>query len=336
MAKNITPIDAVKERIRTREGIEPFQRKVYELRRLVAGDLSVVTNDVGAQAENANLSSNQEFYDFICTTYTNGKSNKLLQTVKTLLMQTNYYFPEVVFENLNPHTAALNAQYCLVRLGDAPLGCNSKDHMRMAALDYMIAGIGWVKACLRNDKPVISVCDVLDMAWDRSVRLTCDIRWASCRYREPLANWIKMFGEAPFANYLTKDDAIGYEQVVELEWYYDTDSAEGSFYVFDTSDMDAPIVEEVNPYYYLENGHKTPFLPYEPFSLLQLPSLRQSIGLVEMMLPNQLAVWESEEAMSLTLSRSAPFYTVTNAALDPEQKKLLEEGEIGPVIATSL
>lgn len=331
MAKSQTPIEVIRARLQTAEGLDNFRRKIYDLRRLVAGDMSAMVPGPPAQSDGPHVPHpQQDLYDFIVLNWQEGRSNKLLQTTKTLLMQTAFHFPEIEFQDLPPTLATLNAQYCALRLGESPRGCNARDHMRMAGLDYMIAGLGWVKACVVGDRPAIVHCDTLDMTWDRTVRLPCEIRWASCRYREPLRVWVEMFGTRPFQQRLGSDP-VGGEQVVELEWYYDLDGDQGTWCVLDAQ-SDAPIHLGPNPYFFTDQGRRQPFLPYEPCYLLNLPSLRVPMGLVEMMLPNQIAVWQAEDNIRLTLERGAPFYTVGRDALTPEEKQKFEDGELGAIV----
>lgn len=326
-----THTDVVTYRIKQSQAFDQFRRKVYDLRRLVAGDYSSIMPAPSASPDEHSITST-DLYDFIVLQVSDGRSNKLLQTIKTLMMQTGYYFPEIEFENLNPTPATLNAEYCKQRLGEAPRGCNARDHMRLSLLDYMVGGIGWVKACIRDDRPALVHCDTLDMTWDRTARLPCEIKWASCKYREPLHVWIDMFGSKSFQTRLIKGDYVGPEQVVELEWYYDVDGPDGSWYVFDTQNMDEPIHKGTNPYYFMDANRKMPYIPYEPMYLLQLPSLRLPIGLAEMMLPHQIGVWEAETNIKTTIQRGAPFYQVTEGALNDEEKQKFEDGDIGTIV----
>lgn len=335
-----TAQEVVRHRLKQADNLDNYRQKVYDFRRLVAGDLSPFIPGPSAEEDEQQRSgalrsmAGRDYYDFIVTSWQDGHSNKLLQTVKTLLMQTAYYFPEIEFENLLPAQAALNAQYCSVRLGDTPRGCSARDHMRMACLDYMIGGLGWVKTCVMGDRPVVQYCDALDMTWDRQVRLPGQIRWASCKYREPLSVWVSMFGRKPFSQLLSDGDPLRGEQVLELEWYYDTEGPTGSWLVWDAQ-QDTAVHEGPNPYFIqdpADPGQRKPFIPYEPLYLLNLPSLRNPIGLVEMMLPNQIAVWEAEDHIRTTIERGSPFYTVTRDGLTPEEKQKFEDGEVGTIV----
>lgn len=326
--------ELVLSRLRGAQGLEQFRKKVYDLRRIVAGDLSPLTPAPVADEDNPQQTTQpqtlSEFCDFIVTYYHEGRSNKILQAIKTLLMQTSLNFPEIEFQDLSPNLAALNAQYCKVRLGESPLGCNARDHMRLALLDYMISGIGWVKVCVRNDQPVVMSCDSLDMTWDRSVRLPTDIRWASCRYREPLGTWVSMFGPQNFKD--LEGDVLATDHLVELEWYYDIEGPAGHWYVVRTDNQEI-VHRGTNPYWFEVNGQtQIPYLPYEPMYYMALPSHRVPIGIVEMMLPNQIALWEAEDNIRTTIQRGAPFYQVAEGSLDPEEEKRFEDGDIGTLV----
>ena len=338
----MTDKDLIKQRLNKDEGLTDFREKVYEFRRLVAGDVSSLFPAPSAEGDGVErgkkLWNLEELNDFIVTFVADGRSNKLLQQLKTLLMQTAYYFPEIHLENLSPDLAAVNAEYCKIRMGEAPLGCNAKDHMRMALLDYMIGGIGWTKACVIDGKPAVQYCDNIDMTWDRSSRLPTDIKWASCKFRERLGAWVEMLGAAAFADDL-KNPTTTKDDIVELEWYYDVNGAEGTWAVYKTGgrgqrDVGKPIFIKPNPYYYEVGREKTrvPYIPYEPLYFIALPSLRVPIGLVEMMLPSQIALWEVENNIRATIQRGAPFYTVLKNTLDPKDKQKFEDGDIGTII----
>lgn len=329
--------DRVKVRLATVSDFEKFRKKVFDLRRLVAGDLSPLLDSPRAENDSPDAEfSSLDIYDFLVTYYHEGKSNKIQQYLKVLLYQTSYSFPTIEFEDLTPEEAAINHQYSKIRLGPSPRGCNAKDHMRLTLLDYMIGGIGWSKACLRDEKPVLMHCDSLDMSWDRQVRIPSDIRWASCKFREPLWVWIDMFGSDAFQDEAT--DGVDLENIVELEWYYDVEGPEGNWYVYRSFDGEcikgAPIHKAPNPYYFMLDGKKQPFIPYEPMFYLALPSLRMPIGIVEGMIPSQKALWDSEEYMRQTLERGTPFYQMPKGTLDDEEAEKFADGEIGAVIQT--
>ncbi len=331
--------DIVRARIRHAEAVlEPFKRKVYSNRKLVAGDFSSILDAPAAAADGPEDQKKlAEFYDFIVNSYDEAYTNRILQHVKQVLMQVTFASPEVEFEDLKFEEAAVNSGWVKQRLAEAPLGCGAKDEMRLGLLDYITGGIGWSGVCITRDYPVLRVNDSLDMKWDVHAPTLSKIKWASCTYREPLYYWISVFGAKAFTEYLSKD-AVQLDQILALEYYYDIDTARnGSFYVFIRGDNveginQKPVYSGDNPHYFNVHGRRVPFIPHDPIFFLALPSVRQPISMVELMLPAQVALWKQERYENLVVERGAPFYQGKKGTLKGEALENFQRGETGAYV----
>lgn len=328
--------DRVMARMReARDSQDALKRKVYGLRKFVAGDLSAIGGAPSSREDAEVFGQAGEFYDFIVDTVTEGKSNRLLEAVRTLLFQTTFSFPEIEFEDLDGELAAINSGVCKVLLGDPPKGCGTLQQLKRSLLDYLVCGIGWGRIAFdsKTGAPGIKFADTLDMLWDNRKWLPSDIRWASCGVRETGAYWSDFFGKSkPF-------QSIGEDQVCEVHFYYDTDTTEnGRFAAFlvGESGQSLGLVEAgENPFYYLEQGQRIPYLPYEPMYFLALPSTRSPVGIVEMAMSDQLAVWQSEEVVGNTAQRMVPWVAVPKDSMEDDALEAFRSGETGAMVEFS-
>lgn len=333
----------VSNRLATAEqGLDQFKRKVYRLRRLVAGDASAVY-DAGTNENRDNASllahpNRLQMSDILVTTIEEGRSNGLLKAIRTLVLQTAYVTPEFEFKNLDPDESAVNAQYLQIRLEE----CNARDHLRLALLDYCTGGMGWAYTPMRKGKPVVQYADTLDMKWDQTARIPQDIQWASITVCKPLDFWIKTFGSAPFALYLagrgTDFEQTGLDLPFELEFYYDIEDGGGNYKVMvKTGECDydeKPIVETTNPCFIQRGTEQEPLLPFESLFFLALPSVRLPIGVAEGMLPAQIAVWEADRTVADIIARGAGVDEVDGSAFEAGELEKYEKGDHGGFVKT--
>lgn len=338
-SKPLTHVDRVRDRLRTAKDLDPLRRKTYNIRRLVAGDLSVLGGSMPSQQEEVPVGeSMKELYDFIVTDFQEGRSNKMMRVLRTLVHQVSFKLPDIEFEGLEPIESAVNGGYCKITMGPDPKGCSANDEMQMALLDYLMGGLGWMKACWKEGRPALMFCDSLDMSWDRTAKIPTRHRWRSCRFRESLYVWMEMFPNADWSSHLqASESGREMDKVVELEFYYDLDGGQfGSHYVFevgaDESFGDEPIEVDDNPYFFMVQDKRIPYLPYEVMYFWLMPSLRSPIGLAEQVIPNQIASWEAETSIRLTSKRGGRFYQAPKGALSETERKKFDSGEIGSLV----
>jgi hypothetical protein len=315
--------------------LHPYKQKIHKLRRVAAGDHSLITE---APSRSRDASSGivrpleTENFDILVQDIEEGKSNKMLQSLRTLALQTAYFFPEIEFEDLSPEESALAAQYCRIRMGAPPHGCNAKHHMRLALMEYILGGMGAVWTTMRDGLPVIQYVDTLDFKWDQTARFPQDMRWASCSVREPLWVWIERFGRAPFKGFMAAN-GTNEDLPVELEYYFDVEGEKGNMFVMlktGVGELDEkPIFKGPNPYVMPTPAGQNPFLPFETFFFLALPSVRLPVGLAEQMLPSHIALLRVEDFIDKIIKRGPPFYEVEKGSFESEELDKFEDGEIG-------
>lgn len=333
--KSIKPERAVYRITSAKSSLYSYQKKIWEMRKIVAGDQSVLTGvDISStdDGQDAYYGGFPEWHDVVLTDVVSGRSNRILQHVRTLAMQTIYRFPDVEFEDLEPEIAAVNAQYLKYRLGPIPHGCNAKDHMRLALIDYLVGGPGWVFVGASEGKPVVRWCDSLRMFWDPTARQLSDCQWAAVEYTNTLEYWSRVYGPSKFKHLVhDKESENVLDRPVTLMHYYDTD---GNFMVFLVKDGEIdekPIFKGENQYIV----NDVYVLPFESVSFMTLPSVRLPIGLVEQMLPNQIALWEAEKRMRDDISSGRGFKEFEEGSYSDEQIEKWERGDTDYLVRRS-
>jgi len=340
-------VDRIVGRLSTQRYFDKFRRKAHDLRKIVAGDRSPIDatatpqNDTDAEDAAPKAYSASDLYDIFCQDLDEGMDNKILQAVKILVMQVGFRFPDIEFgDELTAAEAGFNSEYLKDRLGPQPIGCAGADHGRLTLTDYVTTGIGWLGTFLRDGVPIVSHCDTLDMTWDLQAQLITDIRWQSCKVRNPVYKWLELFKgkEAIFREVLgpTFDKDPNLDKSVTLEFYFDRLGADGTaapFIVHDSGYVyNKPIEVTDNPYFYQVAGRKIPALPVVPMYYLQLMSVRQPIGIVEMMLANQMAIYESDTTIRDTVKRGKRFWDVEEGSYSDEELQKFERGETGAIM----
>ena len=316
------------------------RQKIYSYRRLVAGDRQAIGGLPSTQEDDPKSGAIGDLYDFIMEFSTEGASNRLLEAIRVLLFQSCYRFPRIEFEDLEPVQAAINGGACKVLMGDPPLGCNAVHHMRQALLDYLIGGIGWSDIDFDpfTSAPVLRNADSLDVSWDSAAGLAVDARWASKRVRKTAGYWLEHFGLKVMKKIMPnveRMEARSFDQAVELEFYHDRDGnhGQGTHYVFRRQDRwtvsPEVIFKSENPFYYeFTSGTRIPYLPLTPCYFMQLPSTRNAISVVEMMLPDQLSLWKVEKRMHDYQERGEPYVAIQKGSLDARNKERWAKGRM--------
>jgi hypothetical protein len=330
----------VKLRLTESESLRRYKRKVYNLRRLVAGDFSQVLGTASAaqqgrgDADEWNL---DEFYTFIMTSFEEGYSNRMLQVVKQMLMKVSYAAADVEFEDLSPRLAQLHSQYVKRRWAQEPIGCGARDAMRIAFLDFLTGGFGWSYVCKKTDVPVLTHADTLQMNWDRDATVPSMMRWNSCQYPMTIGEALSLFGSKAIPDQ-TIDTAERLSEHITLEYYYDRDSGpRGKMYVVKANPLQGPghiVHQQDTPCFFEIAGRTVPYLPYTAMYFMALPSCSEPIGLVEMMFPDQLSLWGIEDYKRTARERGKPFFEAKKGSMDAEEEKKFADGEMGAVVKT--
>lgn len=328
MAKDLTTI---LQRVEHGDrALENYKHKVHRLRRIVAGDTDALSGvGIGAaidtDAEHYNK-RRDDFYDIFVNETISGRSNQLLQHIRSQVLQTSFQFPEIEMTGLDEQSEALNESYFRIRMGNEPMGCNAQEQLKLTLYDFLVGGLGWGRIGIKNGMPGVFHADTLDMIWDQQARIMTDIRWCAQRIRQPAYYWRGLYGSKAGISPETTDD-----ELVELTYYYDIiDNGRHVIFNFEGLDAQTPVKDEENPYYYIVQGQKIPFLPYESANLMMLPSVRLPYGVVEQMLPAQLAIHQAEEYIYDVIERCKGHFEYEIGTYEPEDEKAMREnGEIG-------
>jgi hypothetical protein len=326
----------IKRLTRATDGLEPFKNKVHRLRTIVAGDPDALRG-LGVSADITETDVKRAFTairgDIFVDSIEEGRSNKLLQAIRTLAQQTSANFPEVEFDDLEFEEANLHAEYLRQRLGPPPIGCDAVNHMRRALYDYLTGGYGWVWIGMQNGKPIVRSVDTLDCKWDQSAPTVADGRWWSATMYGTFAGWSREFGAQKMRSYTALEGSED-DKPVELEYYYDLDSGKsGAFRVMlrtgDDNQYDpVPVLQAQNPCRWTYGGREVPHLPAEALFFMEVPSVRLPLGLVEQMLPDQIALWRVEAAIREIVDCPA-FYDVEEDTHNATELQKFRDGKTG-------
>ena len=307
-------------RISTSPRFSDWRNKVHRLRRLTAGDITALDQGLGGGSQESNMAplakgvGVSELYDILVLDIEEGRTNKLLQSVRTLVFQVSLVFPDVEFEDVDAQLAAINSLY----VKDRARRCALRKHRRIALTDYLIGGIGATFAGVRDGFPFIEAVDTLDLTWDLTAPTFDELRWCSRIVRRPLGEWLDDLDAKPASRLLrhlgrNRHESVNDDMIVPLACYYDAHGEQGNeakFYVADeggggvSEDM---LVERVaNPYGEYSSGERRVCLPFNFTSYVAVPSVRNPISAVEQMLPAQIAIWKTDRLVRDTLDIGAP------------------------------
>ncbi len=304
---------------------------------MVAGDLSPVKlgkkqDDRSNRDAAIDSALKDDLPNLVVTDVPEGLTNNLWEAIKTLVMTVAFQFPQFDFEDISAEEEMLNSLYLRRVLGPKPRGCQAIDHFRLALIDYLISGHGFVSIGFENGRPTVEYCDSLDLTWDQSRVLNTEAQWISRKVRRPLYYWQEMFGDS-VADKLQASGKDTHDNIFELEWYYDIEG-EGHHYIM-MADRERPvtIIEQgPNPFRISDGDWSHTYLPIESMFFMHLPSVRFATGIVQNMLPHHLAVVLQERQMRETIKRGAPQYAVNEGALEESSLERFISGELGEVL----
>lgn len=331
----MTKTTIVAERIlQTRQALTSLHRKQYRLRRLLAGDVDAL-KDAGGQSDPANefrRGDRLSYPDILVTDIEEGRSNKLLQYARTLSLQTQYRFPEIEMEDLEPEEAAVNSGYLQFVLSQPPIGCGATVQMRRALMHFLVDGFGVAWIGSNRGRPLVQNLDPFDFTYDLTAHSFSECRWMSASVTASCSYWRDMFGSEfnGLASKLKADDES--MKPVALEFYYSVDD---EWMVLPrTGDMDIDtdaVVQGPNPYYFEILDRRVPFLPFEVLASAEIPSTAAPVSLVEQALPAQIAVWRTDDLLR-SYTDLPSFYEWEKGTLDAEEEQKFEDGEVGAFI----
>lgn len=312
-----------------------YKEKVYRLRRIVAGDVDALYSKSVSNNQDRGKTSARQFSDthppILLQQFEEGRNNDLLLLIGVLVEQTCYYFPKIEVQNLTPHQQVAQSRY----ISDRLTACNAIHHNKIALWDHLMGGCGDIYICMENGYPVVRWADSLDIKFDQTARLVCDVRWKSHTVCHPLRVWLETFPDSAvlkkFAETNTKAGRGTWEVddiPIDLEFYYTMDGEKGDYMVFQkTAESDwneDAVFADTNPNFFDIYGERVPFLPYESIFYTALPSVRLPIGASEKALPAQIAVWRAAKRIQTIIDNGPGFYEILKGMSAEEKKQFIE------------
>lgn len=335
--------DIATRRIGTRVYCVRWYRLIHALRCLIAGDVAPLLGTYSSGYGQQRITGMDqpyeddrqfsELYDIFVTNLQEGRSNDLIKAANTLRMQVAFTYPDISIEDGEKIESMAIQAYLAKRLGHKPVGCGAAEHMKKSFQDYLAAGIGWSQIAIDEyGKPIIQYLDVLDVVHDLSTEMPQDLRWYAHICRKTVGYWALLYGEKHFESELRSPG--GADRPLALTYYYDIDGESGHYAVFKGEQPGSGDVIDSgpNPFYTIIDGVRRPFLNADPTVFMILPSVRYPVGIMQKMVPHQMAVWASESYMRSILERGAPTWQVLEGAMSEKQLQTFKDGDIGSVI----
>lgn len=325
-------------RVSTGVYFSEWRRKIHRLRRLTAGDISALdewgsrsTSREENMATLANGARSSDLYDILVMDVEEGRSNDLLNAVRTLMLQVSLQFPDVEFEDLDSDLAAVNSAY----IKDRAKRCALRKHRRLSLADYLISGLGCTFTGLRDGLPFTEFVDALDFVWDLTAQTFDDMRWASRTVRRPLGEWLDDLDAKAGSKMLKalgreRKKSLHEDEPIAVACYYDVIGEKGNEAKFVMTGEDKVTEEDLiervaNPYADYTSGQRQVIVPFNVTTYLSMPSVRNPIGAVEQMLPAQIAVWKTDRLIQDSLDLGTSAREMEEGAYTPESLEAWKE-----------
>lgn len=322
----MTPEKIIQARIDSWQ-LDEYRKKVFDMRRIASGDLS----PVGIMSEQSSSDrpkddSQDGTYQIEVKDFAQGRSNEMLRAIKSMLMLATIRHPEFEFTGMPGDYVLLHQLYLeKVMKAEAPL--------RAVLADTIVSGLGWAGIEIdENGYPSVCRYDPTRVIYDTRSEGLHDIQWVAIDSCKTAFEWAQHYDDADIKRLADESP----DQMVKGMYYYDLGGEKGTQAVMIQG---RTVYTSENPYYFVETiGEEiieTRFLPVEPMYLYWLPSNKTPIGLVQMMLPHQLAIWASSRAMYSTLVGGKGARVIKSKLLDERSKKAIERDGIIPDILFS-
>lgn len=316
--------ELIKKRLSGGEALLEYKRKCHTLRRITAGDWGDYLG--GGQIDPDQdkwRSASSEFFDILVRDFTEARANYPLKTAKTLALKVAYQMPEIEYPELSqvePNVQTVNETYDQVRLGE----CDAHSQMGLTLWDALVGGLGWSLVGVRDGKPIVINVDMLDVKWDIFARTPRESEWCSRIIRAPLYKFKEWYPNANFSS--AEDEKTGDLGLFEAEEYWDFETKALFPAANDRSSG------ERGDAFFIEETDYPDEIPMKPLYFYQLPSVRQPIGVVEMVVGHAIALIEAEDTLRDVVKRMKPFYLVKEGTMDEDQFQKFLDGEIAAAV----
>lgn len=361
----------IQARIKVGEPLfDAWKYKCHALRAAVLGDYSGMGGKASAQVDEGlgekrtkAKSRLQDLYDILMLDFTDGQTNILMDELRTIMISAAFKQPAIEADGLHPDEEALISEYLRVRMGPKPRGCEAIDPMRLAAMSFLIEGLGATWTAVDGSKPCTYYVDNIDLGWDTGARFLKDARYFYWRYVRTIGEWIDYLdGEEDWikdvldqnsgtlalgASGIKRADAM--EMTQELVYYCETGGSQPAYAlaradrvterrddvesVLVGNSEHGPILYEQSPYWVEIDGFKQFYSPINMLRFMQFPSAPLPIGIAEMMLPHQTMHNIYERTEQLMIVRGVTQYFVEDGTFEDEaQEQAFTDGEVGAVV----
>lgn len=269
-----------------------------------------------------------------------GASNKALEQIKILIQQVARGVPDIKQTDVDPSDAALAQEYLKVRLGRRPRGCEAHKAMKEAVGDMLIGGIGFVWVGGKG-RPSVDYVSPLNVFWDGWANSFADAKRVAVKVSTSVRDAAEIWGEEHFREELdAQKDGRNSVPVVDLLWYYDclTDEGTAKVFKYDSIADEEPIVlDEMNNPHFLEvDGYRQSFLPVHESVYMGIGGVTTPIGLMEMMASDQAMIRMIERRMFESYLASVGFWSFFKDAYDSTEIDKFMRGEAGTVLTQKI
>lgn len=307
----------VEERISLAErALDVHKNKMNRLRQTLFGAGVGVSLDPAAQV----YGEADAYGDVFVDRFDDGRSNRILKSLKILIQKITFTAPVVAVHSVDDALALLNSSY----LQNVIARTNAQKAVELALWDSLVVGRGIVFVGFEEDH-VIEFVDFRDALYTLCQNNDESMYWFARRVKMSAYKAEKLFGEM-IARLLPANTHA--DEVICLLDYYDVEENERRIYFLGGHHSLAPSADMM--VYKGESPYTTP--PVCFIDALKPPGVRMPIGVVEMVLPNQVAKWEAERVEKEIIRRTVPFYTARKNALTADQRALFEDGEVASIV----
>lgn len=320
-----TPIDTVRDNLR--QSYDPrWYGHVYGLMAHTLGDR--YTPALGL----AHLSPGElpDFPDIMPKFYKVGESRQMLDHAKLMMMKVCYMDPDVSFPDLNALEEAVRKAFIeyVWRYQDYDQCSGAAREVHRMFLDGDNFGLGHVNIGGLDDRVHLAHAPNLQVVYDRHVLNAGRARFKATIHELPIETAVNRFGskvKEKASRRLSDDYAAPPLERVKVIEYNDLGYGKWSptrYYLLDNFGGEVLGAED-NEFDCIPSAH------YEMF---HFPGMRRPMGRIDMQFPIQEGRNALERLIKLTLKRGSGWDAVLAQHIHPEDRALLQQGVVLPLV----
>ena len=161
----LTSVKVILERLRIAQCNYEIKKQFYKLRRVLAGDFTVIGSDgtpVTRSEYSKSRRENSQFPNFMKRVFEEGVSDHTAIWCKQLVLSTVATKIEVSSPELDPDILHVREDW----LNDRLKKCDFFSIQQTFLIDYLTTGFSFLKVGMQNDYPAVFYADPINLYWD--------------------------------------------------------------------------------------------------------------------------------------------------------------------------